>query len=275
MSQYDLRDISFLIHVRLDVDERLENLTAVMDYYHEHCINVEFVIVNDDTEPDKRLKSLHEKYGDTSRFLFQQNKDIYHRTRAFNVGSTSTDRPYIIAGDTDVIVHPKHILKSVQILKSDDKIAAVFPYNGLFIELNDKLKQQLIETRDTSSLYEFIPPADKHAPEYKDDNITIIHDKSKGGCIVYSHKHWNTFNGYNPNFIGWGLEDDEIAHRIYVLGYYVVRVDDKEAVAWHLSHPNTMRKDNPHFDNNEKLCNFVGGILDKPSMTAYIQSWKL
>ena len=114
---HDFKDISILIHVQIDVQDRIDNLTGVMDYYYNNCENVQFVIVNDDAEPDNRLKDLYAKYGDTSKFLFQKNADMYHRTKAFNQASTNTDRDFLIAGDTDVIVHPTHLLSCVEMMR--------------------------------------------------------------------------------------------------------------------------------------------------------------
>ena len=107
MIKYNLQDVSFIIHVRVDIPERLMNLETVMDFYHATCDNCEFIIVNDDKVPDKRLKKLHSKFGQTSKFLFLQNDDIYLRTLSFNKGFSESTRKAVIAGDTDVIIHPE------------------------------------------------------------------------------------------------------------------------------------------------------------------------
>ena len=67
--KYNFKDISFLIHIRVDIPERLRNLELVMKYYHTHCDNVEFIIVNDDAIVEPKLKELNEKYPN-SKFMF-------------------------------------------------------------------------------------------------------------------------------------------------------------------------------------------------------------
>lgn len=272
---YDFRDISILIHIRIDVDDRLDNLDIVMGYYHANCDNVEFIVVNDDDKPDKRLKSLHKKYGKTSKFLFQDNYGEYHRTRAFNQASKNTDRPFLIAGDTDVIVHPIHILECINVMKGNDKVGGLYPYNGLFLHVKDKHKQTIRETNDIEFLPALVPSKENLVPNYENDDILVAHTESRGGCNLFSHKIWNTIKGYNPNFIGWGAEDDEINHRMHVMGYMFERFNVDGAIAWHLPHHNTVRDNEPFYSRNVKLRDYVSTIKTKQKMKEYITSWSL
>ena len=272
--KYDFKDISFLIHVRIDVDDRLVNLSTVMEYYHHNCDNVEFVIVNDDKKPDPRLKPLKDKYPN-SKFLFQENDDVYHRTRALNQASLHTYRKIVIAGDTDVIVYPAYILQCQEQIENDSTIAGIYPYNGLFIHVSDDLKAKIIKEKSIDFLTQYIPEPEDRQPYYKTDNILVAHPHSKGGCIVYSHRHWNTFKGYNPGFIGWGCEDDEIFRRVKGLGFKFLRLENNHAVAWHLPHENTIREKHRFYSNNDKLANYVIAIKEEGEMKEYIRSWEL
>ena len=133
------KDISFIIHARIDIPERVANLETVMDYYHDTCTDCEFIIVNDDIEPDSTLKPLYNKYKHTSKFLFFKNDDIYMRTLSFNKGFKESTRPLVIAGDTDVIIHPKHIKKAADIILSGEA-SHVYPYNGLFVHIKEHIR---------------------------------------------------------------------------------------------------------------------------------------
>ena len=160
-----------------------------MDYYYANCDNVEFVIVNDDVKPDSRLKHLHKKYGQTSKFLFQQNDSEYHRTRAFNEASKNTNREFLIAGDTDVIVHPEHIIECVTVMKGNDMVGGLYPYNGTFLHVKDKHKQTIKETNDIDFLTQFIPPKENQIPNYENDDILVAHINSRGGCNLFSKRY--------------------------------------------------------------------------------------
>ena len=272
---YDFKDISILIHIRIDVNDRLDNLDIVMGYYHANCNNVEFVIVNDDIKPDKRLKQLHKKYGKTSKFLFQHNEGEYHRTRAFNQASKNTDRPFLIAGDTDVIVHPKHIIECVNVMKDNDRLGGFYPYNGLFLWAKGEHKQTIKETNSIDFLDDLVPVRENLVPNYENNDVLVAHTKSRGGCNLFNHRIWDIINGYNPNFIGWGAEDDEIYHRMHVMGYMFKRYSVDGAIAWHLPHHNTVRDKEPYYSRNISLRDHVTTIKTKQQMKEYVSKWRM
>ena len=274
MKRYDFKDISFLIHVRIDVDDRLENLSTVLEYYHHNCNNIEFIIVNDDIHPDNKLKPLHEQYPN-SKFLFQQNDGVYHRTRAFNEASKHTDRPVVVAGDTDVIVHPEYLLRASNQLIQDETIGSIYPYNGLFIHVSKDLKKKIQQTNCIEFLPEHIPDPSNRVPYYQTEHILVAHPHSLGGCIMYNHNNWKKFKGYNPGFVGWGREDDEIWHRVKTLGYKIERIMDDRAVAWHLPHDNTVREKHPYYERNGEIVQYVLSLTDKQSLENYIKNWNL
>ena len=81
--KYDFKDLAFIIHFRVDVPERLRNLQIVLDYYYDKCKNLEFIIVNDDAQPEKILKEIHKKY-ENIKILFYKNKSYHNKSLSFN-----------------------------------------------------------------------------------------------------------------------------------------------------------------------------------------------
>jgi hypothetical protein len=55
----------------------------------------------------------------------------------------------------------------------------------------------------------------------------------------------------------------------------VCRVDNKEAIAWHLPHENTVREKHQYYDNNRKHSDFVCGNTKWEDLEKYIRSWTL
>ena len=210
MKQYNFENISFIVHVRVDIPERLDNLTTVMDYYHTVCDNCEFIVVNDDKEPDKRLRPLYEKYGSTNKFLFLENDDIYRRTLAFNQGFNNSTRRLMIAGDTDIIIHPKHIVKAEYLILSGEH-NHVYPYNGLFVHVKEHIRDQFKQELDFDILNKLKPVQENRYPYYENDDILVAHPNSKGGCIMYESEMYRNINGYNPNFRGCLLYTSDAA----------------------------------------------------------------
>ena len=270
--KYNFKDISFLIHIRVDIPERLRNLELVMKYYHKYCDNVEFVIVNDDIIVEPKLKKLNEKYPN-SKFMFIKNDSTYRRTLAFNKAYKQTNRDIIIAGDTDVIIDPKYIVKGAEIIKSG-KANHVYPYNGVFCWVWDNLINEFVKELDLAEFEKYTPTEDQRHLGYQDENILVAHNKSKGGCIMYSSELYKSINGYNPNFIGWGYEDDEINYRITQLGGLTVRTNNYNAIAWHLNHPNTVRDEHPYYQSNRQIADYVLTLKDY-QLKEYIKTWKI
>ena len=271
--KYDFKNIAFMIHVRVDIPERLRNLELVMDYYYNQCDNVQFIIINDCNQPDDQLRPLASKYGDTSIFSFLKNDGIYRRTLSFNRGFKQTNRPIVIAGDTDVIIHPSHIQEAENKITSGE-YDHMYPYNGLFCWAKEPLVEKFKENFDIKKFEAHKPAKKDRIPYFENDNILVAHPNSRGGCIMYSSELYKKINGYNPNFIGWGYEDDEINHRISLLGKQTGRVENDNAIAWHLPHPDTVRDKHPFYDNNNRLTTYVHS-LNKDQVKEYIKTWKL
>ena len=273
MKKYDFKNISFIIHVRIDIPERLLNLQTVLDTYNTYCTNVEFIVINDDKVPDKQLKPLHDKYKNTTKFLFLSNDGIYMRPLSFNRGFSNTDRPLMIAGDTDVLIHPKYI-KDAEDLIMKDGYHHVYPYNGMFIHIKEHIRDSFKADYDFSKLLPLKPSQSNRYPYYETNDILVAHCASRGGCIMYQSEMYKDINGYNPAFRGWGYEDDEINCRISKLGYKTTRVNDDDAIAWHLPHPNTVREKHPYYDNNNMLSERTGQLTSN-EIKELITTWKL
>ena len=261
-----------MIHVRVDIPERLRNLEIVMEYYHQTCTDVQFVIVNDDKQPDQRLRRLYEKYND-SLFLYIKNDSTYRRTLAFNKAFNSTNRPIVIAGDTDVIINPLYIKSAADIIMSGE-YNHIYPYNGLFCWIKEHIVTEFNKNYDIGLFEKYKPEKHKRIANYEDNNILVAHPCSRGGCIMYSSELYRDINGYNPNFRGWGYEDDEIAYRVEHLGGKTTRIIDDNAIAWHLPHPNTIRDLHPFYDNNKSISKHVRS-LNVDNLKKYINTWAI
>jgi len=270
--KYDFKDLAFIIHFRVDVPERLRNLQIVLDYYYDKCKNLEFIIVNDDAQPEKILKEIHKKY-ENIKILFYKNKSYHNKSLSFNSAFKQTDRKVIIAHDTDVIIDPEHILNGAdKILK--ENVDHVYPYNGLFIWVKENLVTEFKNNLNIKTFVDKIPTKENIVNLYQNNYITVASTESCGGCAMYSSKIFKKINGYNPNFIGWGYEDDEINERVKKFKGKTERVSDDSAIAWHMPHPKSIREDNPHCKRNDDICTYVRS-LNYEEIKDYIKGWKI
>lgn len=268
----DLKGISLMIHFRRDIPERYRNLKAVVEFYRRHSENLQIVVINDDKEPDEGLREL-KKHFDCD-ILFFENSDIYWRTLCFNKASKECEGKCIIAGDTDVFIHPEYLKKAYERLMSDRDIGIVYPYNGMFVHLKNDIANKFFENFDIEILESKIPTL-KPEPYFQTDDFLVAHPHSKGGCIMFRFDAFMRCNGYNPHFRGWGFEDDEIQNRFSKLGYNSSRVFDTNAIAWHLPHDNTVREKHPYYQQNYQHSEFVGKCVDLSVLNAYISGWTI
>lgn len=266
----DLNNIGLMIHFRRDVDDRFRNLEMVVKFYRDNSENLKIVIINDDKELDKDLKNLCKKYHCNG--IFMENEDIYWRTKAFNEASKFLECDYIIAGDTDVIVDPKFIIKAKELFT--DTIGIVYPYNGMFVHLKQPIFEEFIVNQNLLNLVDKSQTLKHHAYD-QDENFFVAHPYSKGGMVMFSKNAFIKCNGYNPNFKGWGYEDDEIPARFQKLGFSVLRVEDRDAIAWHLPHENTIREQHIYYDNNRKHSDFVCNSVSEEEFKTYVWSWTI
>ena len=270
--KYDFKDLAFIIHFRVDVPERLRNLELVLEYYYNTCKNLEFIIVNDDSKPESKLKEIHNKYKNI-KILFLKNNSFHNKSLAFNSAYKETSRKIIIAHDTDVIIDPKFILEGAdKILKGDADF--VYPYNGLFCWVKENLVSKFKSNLDINTFLDKKPSTENRVNLFQDSNIIVASTESRGGCAMYSSKIYKTINGYNPNFIGWGYEDDEVFTRIEKFETVIERVLNDDAIAWHMPHPNSMRENNPHCQKNNEICTYVSK-LTLEELKEYIKGWKI
>lgn len=268
----NLKEIGLMIHFRRDVDDRFRNLKMVVDFYRKNTEDLEIVIINDDSVLDKEIKQLCNEYS--CKGLFMENSDVYWRTKAFNEASKVLDCDYIIAGDTDVIVDPEFILQAKDTFEKNEKLGIVYPYNGMFIHLKQPMFEKFSEDQLLVDLLEKSQTL-KPVPYDQDENFLVAHPQSKGGMVMFRKKSFIECNGYNPNFRGWGYEDDEVLARFQKLGWGISRVQNKDAIAWHLPHENTIREQHKYYSNNRKHSDFVCGSNDMNALKSYIQSWTI
>ena len=84
-------------------------------------------------------------------------------------------------------------------------------------------------------------------------------------------------NGFNPNFIGWGYEDDEMPNRVRQLGFNVGRIEGKKKICWHLHHfdgTGSLKAEQPNYKHNKNVYDTVND-LDKKQLQQYITGWTM
>ncbi|MET4082946.1 hypothetical protein ABIB40_002913 [Pedobacter sp. UYP30] len=250
-----LVDISFLIIVRIDSIDRLENTFAVTNYL---CNNFKtnVILMEVDSKQHIDLKKIHPdvKYI----YQFDENPKL-HRTKYNNKLIKQCDTSFIALYDIDVVLPIDQIVKSVELLRQGN-YKIVFPFDGRCLSVDILLKAMFIKIMDEEFL----------SSNY--DKQTIYSRRAVGGCIFLDRMCYVNSGGENQNITSWGPDDVERFKRMKILGHKYKRI---QGVLYHLHHS---RKENSGYQSNLdniilmeeylKICEFKRSDLEE-----YVKTW--
>ena len=266
-------NISFIVHFRKDTQHRMNNLDIVYKYYKSIYPKSEFIFVEDDSE--ERIKDL---VRPEDKYIFYKNDSTYNKCIGYNKGLKQASNDVICFLDIDCLVSIDSLIKGVSLAK---KGMIIIGYNGTAIYIEHPLKDKINNTG--TQLFKFLT---SHIEE--DNIVTGYFDRQKycvgntnavGGCLIGTKDTFAKINGFNPNFIGWGYEDNEIISRAGTLGVPVAKVgnDNPNWFLFHLPHEEggVAIKDKDKHDyylHNEKEVQKVEA-MDQEQLKEYIKSW--
>jgi hypothetical protein len=230
MNKLDLKDVTFIIPVRIDCIERMENIHMVVDYLST-CFSTNIIIL----EADKRnSKIVEDIVSDRGMYLFIEDLDpVFYRTKYLNRLSILVETNFLAVWDSDVIIHPSQLLSAISGLR-EDKYDFVFPYDGHFFDTGITHRIRFFECRNIDYLL-----------ENKDRMILPYTSTACGGGFLARLSDYLECGGENEGFYGWGQEDGERVERWKILDKRVRRI---KGPMFHLYHP---RGKNSNYLNNE------------------------
>ena len=282
---YDLKGITFLTFVRLDNQERKNNLKAMHRFYRNRCENYQHIFIEDDKEP-KVTDTID--LGKDDVVVFSKSDTEWRKGEGFNKGIKLAKTNILNFIDTDIIIDPNQLLETADRLREDDNAGLMYPYNGLFLCAEKPLKDKFCKTLNYEELL-IVPEAVESYIGIKDkkftdqmsyvnkvyNDILIGHMSSKGGCVMGRKDNLVKCNGYNPNFCGWGYEDDEVPLRVSKLGFGVNRLNGKGKVIWHLHHfdgTGSEKEKQPFYKDNFDIMYLISNSTSY-KLKDYIKTW--
>lgn len=269
----DLGGLTFLFHVRLDTQERGENVKIITDYYKNTCKNYSCIFIEDDVE--QKLPRLI-TFTENDVYVFSKNTDQWNKCAAFNKGIILAKSNILAFHDLDAVLPINQLIDAIEQLNSNDKMGLVYPYNGLFLCVSKQIKHHFANTLDVSDITKYWP--NSLQINYNDGNVLVGAHSSVGGCVLGRRDNIIKSNGYNPNFKGWGYEDNEFPSRVHKMGFTVSRLTDSRAALWHLPHDGvgaSPKVENPYHEQNRQICSFVE-ISSREKVQEYTKkSWSI
>ncbi len=209
----DLSDVTFLIPVRIDHQDRERNLNLSIDYLNHHFKTN--IIVGEESN-FAQLKYIKDK----CQYHHYFTDNIYtHKTKTLNQIAKITKTPIIAIWDTDVLVPKNQILTACEALRQKF-FDLVCPYNGICIDLPQSFQDQVISYK------------------YQLENLpsSIFKENqgnSLGGAIFFRRNTFTEGGMMNENFKSYGWEDNELIERFFKLGYKIART---KGALIHLEH---------------------------------------
>lgn len=254
----DLGDITFLIRVKIDSVDRLENLMAVTDFLSIHFkTNIHVLEVRNYN--NRILEKLLP--NDVLVTCIEDYDPVFHQTRYLNMMAQMCRTSFLSVWDADVIVPPDQILKSVELLRKK-KADFVSPYKDIALDTTELVRELYLKKKDITILEKNV----KKMLPIQSPNPLV------GGGIFAVKEAYINAGMENEQFYGWGGEDDERVIRWEILGYVYKRIP---GMLFHLTH---QRGKNSEFYSNKReeiALSELNGILSmsKQELEEYVDTW--
>lgn len=219
LSRTDLADVTFIIPVRIESIERLENLHAVTDYLLAHFSTRILILEAASRNTGFLQKCLS---PEVEVFYIKDENPVFHRTRYLNILTNKVTTPYIAVWDSDVLVRREQIMWALKLLKQN-AVDFIFPYDGMFLDTGRENRNDFLCSGNLPMLEGQINAM-----------FPLYGYHASGGGFIANSNAYREAGMENENFSGWGPEDGERVKRWEILEYRSSRV---KGPMFHLSHP--------------------------------------
>lgn len=226
----NLRDVTFLLLIRIDTIERLENILTVTEFLTSN-FDTNIKVYEVASYNNGVLMTLLNKQ---INYTFLEDDDnILYRTKYLNQMMKTSETPYVAVWDVDVLAPIKQILETMSLLRKD--IASfVYPYIGNFLDTGPIIRKLYFKKRQIEFL------------EENTNKMTKLYPPNPlGGAFFCKLDAYNDLGLENDEFYGWGIEDGERFHRWRTSKYKIERV---QGALFHLTHPRSINSRFHHYD---------------------------
>ena len=230
-TKYDIKDFTFLIPIRLDSVVRLENLMVTINFIEKYFLTNIKVLNVDEYENGILPRLLGRKVD----YEFVKDQDnVFYRTKYLNRMAINADTPYLVIWDADVVIAVEQLKMAVTKMREGFDI--VYPYDGLFYDTTDIIREFFLEKPDIRFL------------QRNTSKMGLVYGcEMRGGAIFVNRQKYMESGMENEEFYGWGPEDFERFIRWKILEYKICFVP---GCLVHLSHS---RGSDSMFRSHEQL----------------------
>lgn len=243
-------NLTFLIPVKIESEDRVRNLSTVLIYLlskFNSTVSVKECDYNNKFEKNI-IPILEKKFGFVPSNLEyeyeKQTEEYFHKTKILNDLLIKSTTDVICNYDTDVLLPQSSIQKSYDLI-FEGKSDAVYPYGcGVYqksVKYNEKIYDEFINSE--MNIFSL-------------DQYSFINNSTIGWCQFISRSAYINSFMMNENFKAWGPEDCELFYRLNALGNKVDRIDN---YVYHLEHArsNDSWFSNPNWMDNNTLWGWI------------------
>lgn len=254
---HNLKDVTFLIPVRVDQPERLRNFHIVIRYLKKYLDTN--ILIGETGLKEYNNGELRRGLPPGCGYMFiPENSKYFNRMKAINTLAAGVKTRIIVLQDVDVLLYPEQYVEATQRILSGDGL--VYPYDGNFYNVPESYISSInnnlsITNIDTNACLNMRPRGD-----------------SIGGIMFWDLNKFKECGGCNEKIVSWGYDDNEIYDRAQILGVKVYRC---QKGLLHLNHKpslNSLNGNHEHYRNNELEWLKVKG-MDKAGLIDYIKTW--
>lgn len=252
----DLRDVSFIVPVKIDQKNRLINLDILLKYLTKH-FNTNIIIGESDTKgyDNGVIKRMCKSY-----LFIHEETQFFNRMKVINKLASLVSTKILVIQDTDVL------LPVGQYTEAADKIInygydLVYPYDGNFYNVTENVVKRISKELSVN----FIDP--KTCSNMRPEGNSV------GGILFWNRDKFKECGGCNERFISWGFDDNEIYDRASILGKKICRCNGQ---LYHLRHSpslNSLNGSHQYYKSNEQEWLKVKN-MSKIELINYIKSWR-
>ncbi|MFO7825701.1 MAG: galactosyltransferase-related protein [Cyclobacterium sp.] len=258
MEKSDLRDVTFIIPLRIDTVDRLENTLVILDFllgsFHTRIKILEACRRNTGI-----LQQLLP--GEVDYRFVEDRDDVFHRTKYINTLTTTCETTYLSLWDTDVIIPSSQIEATMKRLR-EGKADFVTPFQDRFLDTSYILRDLYIQSGDIGLL------------EKQQGKMNALYTPNPVGGVFFAHRQAYVDTGMeNERFYGWGREDGDRANRWKILGY---RHQHVPGPLFHLSHERGLNSSfHSSSQNDKKMAELQRSlVMSKKELKREIKSWR-
>lgn len=268
--------LSFIIPVKIDNMLRLKNLRAISHFYFKELPKAEFIFVE---ERDKTADYIFDEYlpaGSQYKHIINtvDISEPIHKTANYNEGAKIAKNDILVFIDLDIIVDTKKLISEIKELLDKGQLGVHIGYTGTSLYMTQKGEEDFLKNYDIESLFTKWKNKYKLAMGVQTEDFTCMNINSVGGCLVMSREAFYNINGFNPNYRGWGYEDNEVVIRAHNLKQNVTKSNDPDNILYHLPHnlDNTNPSQHKFYEQNQAESAKVDP-MPYEQLKEYIKTW--